>query len=601
MIRAIRFIAGAAFRADRPRAVLTIFLAVIRDLGEPLTGLALAATVNVLLEGDRQGAIAASAGLAILVAILFCIEQVWEGAILTLEERTGLYLQAQLTEATASFPTLDLHDDAEYQRKLAVLRSLRGTASYAFGPLTVGLGLSIRTIATCALLALIHPLLLLAAVFAVPLCASVVRAERVRRVGQQEAWDDARAAESLYRFSVEPGPAKEIRTFRLETFLLTRHRGATEAAHSKLARGDRAWLAGSLLGWVVFILGFAGILLSIFSGRKVAAISPGEVVLALYLIQRFIRYLAAVLANARAVLANLHIAQAFMWVSDEARRRTERSELEPASVPTRVETGLTLDGVSFTYPGSDRPAVSDVSLSIPAGSTVALVGPNGAGKTSLLKLLAGMYDYRGVIRLDGIDIRRFDLSEWRARCTVAFQDTTRFEFLVREAVGIGSLPSIEDRPAVSAAVVRAGAEKIVERLPLGLESQLGSSWPEGVDLSAGQWQMVGLSRAMMRTRPFLLILDEPTSSLDAENEARLFRQYRAAASSYQAWGAILFLVSQRLSSVRDADLICVIDSGRLVEVGRHAGLVEGKGIYARMFQVQADGYRDDRPVHPAPH
>jgi ATP-binding cassette, subfamily B, bacterial len=225
---------------------------------------------------------------------------------------------------------------------------------------------------------------------------------------------------------------------------------------------------------------------------------------------------------------------------------------------------------------------------------VAIVGENGAGKTTLVKLLAKMYEpSSGSILVDDVPLARLPANEWRARLAGAFQDFFRFEFSAGHTVGLGDLPRMDDRPSVAAAVDRAGAGDVVERLKSGLDTQLGPTWPEGVELSFGQWQKLALARGFMRDQPLLLILDEPTAALDAETEHALFERYAAAArgGDNKASGRITILVSHRFSTVRMADLIVVLDGARLVEVGTHDELMAKNGPYAELYGIQAAAYR----------
>ena len=186
--------------------------------------------------------------------------------------------------------------------------------------------------------------------------------------------------------------------------------------------------------------------------------------------------------------------------------------------------------MSFAYPGTSRLVLDDVSLTLPAGSVVAVVGENGAGKTTLVKLLAKMYEpTSGSILVDDVPLARMRADEWRARLAGAFQDFFRFEFRALHTVGLGDVPRLDDRLAVSTAVDRAGAADVVSRLVSGLDTQLGPTWPGGVEVSFGQWQKLSLARGFMRDTPLLLVLDEPTAALDAETEHALFERYAAAA------------------------------------------------------------------------
>jgi ATP-binding cassette subfamily B protein len=204
----------------------------------------------------------------------------------------------------------------------------------------------------------------------------------------------------------------------------------------------------------------------------------------------------------------------------------------------------------------------------------------------------------GRILVDGHDLARMPADAWRSRLAGAFQDFCRLEFRARHTVGVGDLPRLDDEPAVAIAVDRAGAGDVVARLSAGLETQLGPTWPEGVDVSFGQWQKLALARGFMRDRPLLLVLDEPTAALDAETEHALFERFAAAARSGRSNGdgerrdgRITILVSHRFSTVRMADTIVVLDGARVVEVGSHEELVAKGGQYAELYGIQAAAYR----------
>ncbi len=257
-----------------------------------------------------------------------------------------------------------------------------------------------------------------------------------------------------------------------------------------------------------------------------------------------------------------------------------------------------LDHVSFRYPATDRVVLDDVTLDLPAGAVVAIVGENGAGKSTLVKLLCRFYEpTSGRITVDGVDLSRMPADAWRARLAGAFQDFFRFEFLARHTVGLGDLERMDDRPAVDVAVERAGAGDVVDHLTHALDTQLGPTWPEGVEVSFGQWQKLALARGFMRDHPLLLVLDEPTAALDAETEHALFERYAAASrggagdTSGDADGRVTILVSHRFSTVRMADRIIVLDGARVVEVGTHEELMAKGGQYAELYGIQAASYR----------
>ena len=267
----------------------------------------------------------------------------------------------------------------------------------------------------------------------------------------------------------------------------------------------------------------------------------------------------------------LDSAQRLAWLEDFTAEQNADSDLR---VPDRLAQGVAFEDVSFVYPGTTRPVLEHVDLVLPAGGVVAIVGENGAGKSTLVKLLARMYTpTSGRITADGVDINRTDVSQWRERLAGAFQDFARLEFVAATTVGLGDQPRRDDRGAVGSAVDRAGAATLVSDLRHGLDTQLGPSWDDGVDVSFGQWQKLALARGYMRAEPLLLMLDEPTAALDAETEHALFERFASGAREASDNGRVTVLVSHRFSTVRMADLIVVLDGARVVEIGSHADLM----------------------------
>jgi ATP-binding cassette subfamily B protein len=249
--------------------------------------------------------------------------------------------------------------------------------------------------------------------------------------------------------------------------------------------------------------------------------------------------------------------------------------------------GIELEDVGFRYPGKDAWALRHVTLSIPAGESLALVGENGAGKTTLVKLLTRLYEpTEGRILLDGRDLRAWDVTDLRKRFGVLFQDFNQYQLKVRENVGMGSVEHMDDEPRIERAVESGGAREVVSGLTDGLEAPLGRWFQNGTELSGGQWQKIALARAFMREEADILVLDEPTASLDAEAEHAVFTRFRTLAQ-----GRTTIVISHRFPTVRMAHTIIVLSHGEIVERGTHDELVALGGRYARMFALQAEGYR----------
>jgi ATP-binding cassette subfamily B protein len=249
--------------------------------------------------------------------------------------------------------------------------------------------------------------------------------------------------------------------------------------------------------------------------------------------------------------------------------------------------GIRFEDVSFTYPGGTEPALAGITLHLRPGSSLALVGENGSGKTTLIKLLTRLYEPgSGRITLDGLDLREWDPAALRARIGVIFQDFARYQLLVGENVGAGDERDFEDEARWREAAGKGQAAEFIERLPAGYHTQLGKWFKDGRELSGGQWQKIALSRAFMRSQADVLVLDEPTSAMDARAEAEVFEHFRRLASD-----RITILISHRFSTVRMADHIVVLDRGRIVEQGSHEQLMQQGGTYASLFTLQARGYR----------
>jgi ATP-binding cassette subfamily B protein len=313
------------------------------------------------------------------------------------------------------------------------------------------------------------------------------------------------------------------------------------------------------------------------------------VVLALAAGANLSRYLGVTVGQAEFLRWTIDAAQRLVWLEDYADKHRDRAD---TPVPERVRDGIRLDHVSFRYPETDRLVLEDVDLRLEAGSVVALVGENGAGKTTLVKLLCRFYEpTEGRITVDGVDLSRLRAAEWRERLSGAFQDFFRFEYEARRTIGVGDLDHVDEVPAVEMAVARAGAGDVVDRMPHGLDTQLGPTWRDGVELSIGQWQKLALARGFMRDRPLLCVLDEPTAALDAETEHSLFERFARASREGSDEGRITVLVSHRFSTVRMADLIVVLDGSHVVESGSHDELMARNGLYAELYSMQATAYR----------
>jgi ATP-binding cassette, subfamily B, bacterial len=258
----------------------------------------------------------------------------------------------------------------------------------------------------------------------------------------------------------------------------------------------------------------------------------------------------------------------------------------PRAFPQRIERGFDFEDVGFRYPGAERWAVRHLTFLLKAGEVLALVGENGAGKTTLVKLLARLYDPdEGRILLDGHDLKAYDLSELRANLGVIFQDFVRYHLTAAENIAVGQIEARDDRARIRQAAEQSLADEVIRNLPGGYDQMIGKRFKGGVDLSGGEWQKVAIARAYMRDAQ-VLILDEPTASLDARAEFGVFQRFKELSE-----GKTAVLISHRFSSVRMADRILVLADGEVEAMGTHEELLAQHGRYAELFELQAAGYR----------
>ena len=573
--------------SHEPRMVmLVVLLTLVVGVPDALFALWLNLLGNAVIARDTTtiwlvlGLMAVSAALTWLLTVL--------NARLTrrFRDRVTVALETHVATLQASVSGLEHQERSDYLDRLQVLRTQIFVLDHMYASVLNTLGWLVRLAITLTLLASIHPALLLLAAFAVPTVVSSARRPTAERRIEEQCAPYGRLAEHFFRLATGPEAGKEVRVTGIGPQLAARRRQEWRHWFSPLARAR--WVtAASLSGaWAVFALAYVGAVVFVAAGLRAPV---GSVLLILAAGAQLSAYVGATIGEI-GFLRGIWMdgARRLAWLEDYANSLTAQSDVE---VPSRLTRGIELSRVSFSYPGTERLALDDITLHLPPRSVVAIVGENGAGKSTLVKLLTKMYEpSSGEVLIDGRPLRRMPADEWRARVTGAFQDFYRFEFTAQRSIGLGDLPRLDDEPAVSRAVGRAGATDVVERLPEGLQSQLGPTWPDGQELSFGQWQKLALSRGYMREEPLLMVLDEPTAALDAETEHALFESYAEAARS-TAVGGITILVSHRFSTVRMADLIIVLDGSRLAEIGSHDALMQRGGVYAELFRLQANAYR----------
>jgi ATP-binding cassette, subfamily B, bacterial len=586
--RALVLLVGAAWRTDKLRSA-GLLLEPIGALRIPLFAWFLKVLTDGALRSDARLLAIGAAGLVATRVLAFA--GMWIGSSIRtrLTEEVGFTLDREVSLLTAQLPGLEHHERPDYQDKLEMLRQGQAALGGSLNTLIVTANAIVAGVGTLVALVVVSPWLLVLVPFALPAIPIAKMTQKWNKTAEEAAGAPYRRARHLQALTVSREAGMELRVFGLQREILSRFtRTWREGRGLMLA----AFFRGSVLdtlGDLLFLAGFGGAVWLMLWRASQGQATVGEVVMAVYLGHQVRSSVVDPIRRLAGVGAVLRAAARLLWLQDYA-RAANRSGTAPA--PDQLRDGIVFDRVGFRYPGTDRWALRNVSLHIPAGSVIALVGENGAGKTTLVKLLCRMYDpTEGRILVDGVDLAEIGVTEWRQRLSAAFQDFARFEVTAQRTVGLGDLPRLDDRAAMLEALQRAGASDVLGRLPEGPDSKLGSRWSDGVDLSTGQWQKLALGRALMRTDPLVVFFDEPTASLDALAEHALFQRYASEARSGSTRGAVTVLVSHRFSTVRSADLILVIENGGVSELGGHDDLLLGEGLYAELYGMQARSYQ----------
>ena len=573
-----------------PKLLLAAFsLALLAALPDALLALWLKWLGEGALQGDWSRVRMAAIAMALSATATWLLLTVSTRVQRTFRDKVTIALEAHVARLLASIATIAHQERPEYLDRLSVLRNQVFMLDHMYMSLFTTCAWILRLGVTVVFLMSIHPALALLAVMALPTVATSGWRPAVERAASERGAQSARLARHIFDVATTATPGKEVRVTGIGEQLVRDRRAAWEFGNRPIASarwGSAGWHA---LAWSVFGAGYVGAIVFVSSVLRAPA---GEVLLALAAGARLSGYVAATVGEIgflRGVW--MDAARRLAWVEDYAAALTATVDQTVPAALAGAE-GIRFEHVSFAYPGTSRLVLDDVNLDLPPGTVVAIVGENGAGKSTLVKLLAKMYEpTSGRILVGGTELRRVAAADWRSRLAGAFQDFFRFEFRARHTVGVGDVPRLDDTPAVTTAVTRAGADDVVAKLTEGLETQLGPTWPGGVEVSFGQWQKLALARGFMRDRPLVLVLDEPTAALDAETEHALFERYSEAVRGRSPEGRITILVSHRFSTVRMADLIVVLDGARVVETGTHEALMAKRGQYAELYGIQAAAYR----------
>ncbi len=589
--RILRLWLGTAFRAAPLLMGVSCVLVAVQSVTSPMQTYGVKLLVDGLT-GTVKTPIAWGIGVIVLGFAVSFVSMVLADPLRdTAQERVARQVHADLLDVTAGIPGIMHHERADVSDRLELIRENSWRLGIGAEVLLYAVASLANTATVLALLTSIHPVLLVLPILGAARIWSAYASGRADQTAWEKTMHQERLTDRLAEIAKDPRNALELRVFGITRNLVSRMIKLQDDRYRVLFRATRWGVlvdGGVRLGFGAAYI--AAVIWVVWRARQGQA-SAGDVVLLLLIAPQIDQMTGGIAQNVYWVGEVVRSFARYEWLREYAAEHAWAEVSAPA--PARLTSGITLRDVSFAYPGSDGPVLSDVNLTLPAGSTVALVGENGAGKTTLVKVLARLYDpSAGAVLIDGVDLRTMPAEEWRLRMSAGFQDFVKFEFTARETVAIGDLSRLNDDAALASALRRGDAESVVSRLPQGLDTQLGKRFSDGVELSGGQWQRLALARAFMRERPLLLLLDEPTAALDPEAEHALFEQFAAVSrDAARSTGGITILVSHRFSTVRMADLIVVLDKGRVIEVGSHAELVANGGQYAELFELQARAYR----------
>jgi len=587
--RALRLLVSTSVRTEPWRSAAAL-LEPLSRLSYPLLAVWLKLLTDGVVERNITDIAISVAGIAVVQSLTFVFSVVGNDMRIVLSERVGFAFDQELARLVAGVPGIDHLERVDYRDKLELLRQNQTALAGSLNNLLNVVNSVVGGLSTLVVLALLNPMLLLLALFALPAIPVARIQQKWQKEGEERSATPSRLARHLRGLTTDRNAGMELRVFGLQDEIRARFRSAAFDARRPLLRGERriAWTNAGRQ--VFFAIGYVAAIAFMLRRAVNGQASVGDVVAAVYLCRQVAETVVWPIFSVARLGAILRTVGRFLWLRDYADSASGR-RAGASTPPERLTEGITFENVSFTYPGTGRHVLRDISLTLPAGAVVALVGENGAGKTTMVKLLTRMYEPdEGRILIDGTDLADIGVEKWRQRLSAAFQDFAKPELIARHAVGIGELSSLDDEAAVSGALDRAGAGDVGKTLPAGLSTQLGPSWTGGVDLSTGQWQKLALGRALMRDHPLVVFFDEPTASLDAPTEHALFERYTQAARSGSEAGSITVLVSHRFSTVRSADLILVLDNGRIAELGSHEELIEQRGIYAELYTLQARSY-----------
>jgi len=589
LFRNVATVVVLGLRASRRLSAVVAALSVLSLFSALGLSLALKLLVDAAVGRSGEPAVLGTV-IAILSLGAQCAAGAYSGfASLRLQEAIQARLDRLLMRFNGAPMQIEANDSRRFAEQIHLLRT-EDCFPICGGLETIATlaGYAMVLVAACGIASQTQPFLALFPLTVIPVLWLIHVADRSWMRALESVASKQLLCGELLGLAISPWASKELRTFGRNHEMLRRYEDADADIRATMRRATWRSTLTKAIGWLLFSTAYALAVFITLRRATTGAISAGYLVFVITLVLPLVGFTSSAGAYL-SVLGRLNAAGGRLrWLGDAA--RSGRNEIRDP--PATMTEGIRLENVTFCFAGADTPTISDVSLTIPAGAVVALVGENGAGKSTLVNLVLGLYrPTDGKVIVGDVDLATVDKSKWWPCISPVFQDFVKPEFTAQVAVGCGDLSRVDDPDAIRAAVSRAGSASFLYSLPSGLATQLGRSWCDGVDLSTGQWQKVAVARGLMRAKSLAAVLDEPTAALDPLAEEILFERYKSAAELNRMSGAITLIVSHRLSTVRAADLIVVIEDGTVGEFGTHHELMREGGRYALLYAKQAAAYR----------
>lgn len=595
-MRSVRTAAQTAFRANRKHALALLTLAVLQVVATMAVGLGLKAVVSAALAHDDGRLHAMTLAAALSSALLFSISVARARVATTVNDEVAGEFDHAVMSLTGRLPGVSHYETKGQLDRLEVIRQHPTALAQSYSVLVNTAVLIAQASVVIGIFVWVAPVLGLLPLLAIPGVLTMGKGHAIAAASFRASSQDRRIAARLFALATSQDSGAEIRLSGARELLVDRRRAAWGDLNQTITRAE--WQAAGIqdAGRSLFFLGYVGAIAWTVHTSLTGANPAGDAILVVVIAGVINAQVSSVVDVLRRSGYVLSVMREFAWLTDlvetSATEHHEGTAHNGSATSEGPFEGIQLKDVTFSYPGSEEPILKGISLDLAPGEVVALVGPNGAGKTTVVKLLSGMYQPTGgKVLVSGKELATVDLARWRQRMTAVFQDFCRFEFEMRESVSIGDLQHLGDDGRVLQALSSAQADDLLARLDGNLSTELGDSLPDGIGLSGGEWQKVAVARALMREETSLMVLDEPSASLDAEAEAELFRNYSQIARSMgSASRRVTLLVSHRLTSVRAADRVVVLGDGILLEDGSHDELMVAAGPYAEWVNTQARGY-----------